>query len=276
MAGRIERILVDVGDKVKKGQLLVELDKTQYNQYAVQLSNAEMNLSRMQPVYEAGGISKQQIDEITTNIAVLKETVENLKQSVELRSPIDGIVTGRFNEPKDLFTMSPNAAGGVGILQVMQMNPMKASVAIPESYFRDVKIGMAVSVKAELYGDETFAGKVTRISPAISAATRTFDVEVSIPNQNLTLRPGMFARTQFNMGEREGVTVPDIALRKQSGSNERYIFVIEDGTAHKRMVTAGRTIGARIEIVSGLNDGETIATAGLARLADGVKVKIAE
>ncbi len=274
LAVRIDEILVEVGDPVEKGQLLVVMDKNQYNQSALQLANNEVDLARLKAVYQSGGVSKQQIDQLETSVGVMRESLEDLEKNVELRSPIDGVVTGRFNEVGDLFTMSPNSAGGVGILQVMQINPLKAIVAIPEQYYPIVKTGMPVEIKVETFPDRTFNGKVSIINPSINSSTRTFDVEVAIPNASRTLRPGMYARTVFNMGEKEGVAVNDLAVQKQVGTNEKYVYVIRDGKAERRTVITGPQQGDVIEIVSGLEPGEQVAVAGISRLSNGTEVEV--
>ena len=276
LAARIDKINVEVGDHVRQGQVLVELDKTQYNTYALQLSNAETNLARMRPVYESGGISKQQIDELETNVKVLSETVRNLADNLTLRAPFDGVVTGRFNEVGDLFSMSPNAAGGIGILQVMQMNPLKAYVYVSEQYFPQVYMGMPVKVSADIYPDRSFEGKVSRISPSINSSTRTFEVEVTVPNPDTVLRPGMFTRSTFNMGEIASVTVLDMAVQRQVGTNDKFIYVVKDGVVDKRFVETGRQVGNRIEILSGVSAGENVVVAGASKLMDGMEVSIVE
>ncbi len=274
MALRIDRILVDVGDHVSSGQLVATLDKNQLNQSSVQLRNAEQNLARLRSVYEAGGASKQQIDELETSVAVLRETVDNLQKNIELRSPISGVITGRYNEPGDLFTMSGNADGGVGILQVMQINPVKAVVAISEQYYPYVTKGMPVSVRAEVYPDKKFAGKVSIVYPSINSSTRTFNVEVVIPNSAEVLRPGMFTRAEFDMGNRSSLTVSDLAVQKQAGVNDRYVYVIKDGMAERRVVIPGRQVDDRIEILSGVSEGEEVAVTGLSKLKDGAEVTV--
>ncbi len=274
LGARIEHIYVEVGDRVGKDQLLVDLDKNQYNQTALQLANAESNMARMNQVYQTGGISKQQMDELETSIGILRETVENLKKNLELRSPISGIVTGRFNEEGDLFTMAPNAAGGVGILQVMQIDKLKAYAGVSEQYFTHVYIGMPVEIMTDVYQGRTFSGSVSRIAPAVNPATRSFEVEVTIPNPSETLRPGMFARTKFNMGETEGITVDDLAIQRQTGTNDKYVYVVENGTAVKRPVVVGRQTGGKVEIVSGVGEGEQVVVAGISRLTSGTQVEI--
>lgn len=267
---RIEQLNVEVGDMVKEGQILAELEKTQYNTNAFQLANTELNYARMKPVYETGGISKQEMDATETQINVLRETVANLADNLTLRSPFDGVVTARYNEEGDLYSQ----ASGTGIYQIMQMNPLKAYVFVSEQYFPDVYMGMPVEVRADVYPDKVFVGKVTRIAPALDASSRTFEVEVTIPNEKLTLRPGMYARTMFNMGEEDNITVLDVAVQRLAGTNERYVYVVEDGVVSRRMVSVGRQVGDRMEILSGLKEGEDVVIAGAARLHAGMAVEV--
>ncbi len=274
MAVRIEDILVEVGDKVKEGQILVQMDKNQFNQSQLQMKNAEINLARMQAVYEVGGMAKQNLDELETSIGVMEESIQNLEKNLQLRAPFSGVVTGRYNEVGDLFAMSPNKDGGVGVLQIMQTNPLKAIVAVQEQYLPMVKEGMKVEIKADVYPEQTFAGTVALVYPSIDPATRTFNVEVRVPNGDSTLKPGMSSRTTFNMGERNSVVISDLAVQKQSGINERYVYVIKDGKADRRVVTLGRQVGDKIEVLSGVEAGEEIAVTSLSKLMDDMDVQV--
>lgn len=156
----IDRILVDVGSKVREGQLLLTLDPTQYNQQMVQLRTLEDDYNRLLPVYEAGGISTQQIEQAKATLDVQREVVGNLMKNIEVRSPLTGVVTARNNEPGDLFTNTP-------ILHVMQINPLKVIANVSEQYFRDVKVGMPVDLHVELFPDREFRGTVSLIYPAL-------------------------------------------------------------------------------------------------------------
>ncbi len=265
----IDRILVDVGDRVRKGQLLVTLDPTQYNQQRVQLKTLEDDYNRLKPVYDAGGISAQQIDQAKAALDMQRETVDNLKKNIELHSPITGVVTARNNEAGDLFMNQP-------VLHIMQIDLLKVVANIPEQFFPAVKLGMPVELKLEVFPDRTFTGKVSLIHPALDAATRTFTVEVTVPNAGEILRPGMYARTIFNMGSKEGIMVPDVAVQKQVGSSERYLYVIKEGRAERRRVVTGRQTGSSIDILSGVEPGEEVAVTAFSRLDDGVEVEIAQ
>lgn len=263
----IDRILVDVGDKVRQGQLLITLNPTQYNQARVNLKLLEDNVNRLKPVYEAGGISSQEFDQVKAQYDVQLEVVENLKKNIEVLSPISGVVTARNNEAGDLFMNQP-------VLHIMQINPLKVVANIPEQFFSNVKRGMEVRLKLDAYPDEEFKGSVELIHPSINTTTRTFAVEVRVPNGNERLRPGMFSRTYFDMGQREAVMVPDVAVLKQVGSSERYLYVVKEGRAVRRRVEVGRQVGQKVEILSGVEAGEEVAVTALSRLENGVKVEI--
>ncbi|MDE5636430.1 MAG: efflux RND transporter periplasmic adaptor subunit [Alistipes sp.] len=265
----IDRILVDVGSRVKQGQLLATLDPTQYNQQLLQLRNLEADYDRLLPVYEAGGISKQQIDQQKTALDVQREVVANLRRNIEILSPLTGVVTARNYDPGDLFSAQP-------ILHVMQIDPLKVIVNISEQYFPAVREGMKVAIAVDIFPDAAFTGRVALIHPALDATTRTFTVEVEVPNADRRLRPGMFARTTFDMGEKQGVLVPDVAVQKQVGSAERYLYVIEDGRAVRRSVKVGRQVGSSLDILSGVEPGEQVAVTALSRLYDGAPVEIKE
>lgn len=264
----IDKILADVGDVVKAGQLLVTLDPTQYNQQRVQLRTVEDDYNRLRPVYEAGGISAQQIEQAKAQLDMQREVVANLQKNIAFRSPITGVVTARNAEAGDLLT-------GQAVLHVMQIDPLKVYAHISEQYFPNVKIGMPVELKVDIFPDETFTGRVSQISPALDSSTRTFQVEVKVGNGNRKLRPGMFARTIFDMGKKQGVMVPDVAVQKQVGTAERFLYVIVgDSVAERRAVTVGRQVGDRLDILKGVSVGEQIAVTSLSKLFDGAKVEI--
>jgi hypothetical protein len=136
------------------------------------------------------------------------------------------------------------------------------------------KVGDKVTIEVDIYPGQQFEGVVSRINPAFDARTRTFGVEITIPNKSMVLRPGMYARAIFNMGQRQSVMVADKAVQKQSGSSERYVYVIKDGVADYRFVTDGRRVGDMVEIIEGLEAGEEVATTSFTRLMNGKAVTV--
>lgn len=266
---RIDDILVDVGARVRKGQVLVEMDKRQYLQSAVQLASLETDFARMEALYQEGGVSKQQVDQLKTQLDVSRHATDNLKENTELISPISGVVTDRKFDPGDVYTPATGS-----ILTVMQMDRVKVTINVSEQYFTQVKLGMAVDVLLDVYPDKTFVGRVSLIYPALDAATRTFTVEIEMSNPSLELRPGMFCRVTLNLGKANRVLISDIAVQKQMGTNQRYVFAVEQGKTVRQVVTLGRIVGKNYEILSGIEAGQEIVVAGGSKLLDGEQVEI--
>ena len=270
-AGRITKINVEIGDRVRKGQVLAEIDKAQLQQAQLQLHNAEVELERLRTLYNAGGLSKSDLDAIELQYNVAKTQVNNLIENTTLLSPIDGVITARNYDAGDMYAMS------APIFTVEQIKPVKLLVAVSESDYSKVKKGDRVTITAEAFPDLTFDGKIDRIYPTIDPATRTFNVEVVVSNNYSTLRPGMFARVKINFGENDSVVIPDVAVVKQQGSGERFVYVLnEDGTVTYQKIELGRRMGTEYEVLSGLVDGATVVTGGQIRLKDGIKVTVNE
>ncbi|MFI3264369.1 MAG: efflux RND transporter periplasmic adaptor subunit [Rikenellaceae bacterium] len=264
---RVDKIFVEVGDKVKEGQIIATLDPTQYNQQMTSLKNLHADYQRLESVYNAGGISLQTLDQAKTNLLIQEEVANNLKTNIEVLSPISGVVTARNTEAGNLFLSQP-------IVNVMQINNLKITADIPEIYFPNVKMGMPVELTTEVYPGEIFEGKVSLISPAINADTRTFSVEVTVPNPSERLRPGMFGRTKFSMMSKDAITIPDIAVQKQTGTDDRFVYVNKNGVAERRSVTIGRLVGSKYDILSGVEVGEEVVTTAFSRISNGTKIQI--
>ena len=269
MPGRIEKIYVEIGDRVSKGKLLVQMESSNLQQQNTQLLNLERDYTRYNELLKVGGIAQQQVDQIKTQIDVLRTAIKNLRDNTQLLSPIDGIITARNYDNGDVFAQTP-------ILTVQQMNPLKAIINVSESYFSKVKMGMPVDIQLDVYENETFTGKVSLIYPTIDAATHTFGVQITINNKDMKVRPGMYGRVIMNLGTEQSIVIPDAAVQKQSGSNDKYVFIIENGIARYRKVELGQHLGDRFEILSGINAGDVIVTAGQSRLIDGTAVEIIE
>ena len=263
----IKDILVDVGDKVKEDQLIATLDDSNLKQLEIQLATTQDAYDRLKPVYEAGGVAEQQFVQTENSLNTLKEQVDYLRKNTVIKSPISGVVTARNFEKGDLFASMP-------LFHIMQVDKLKVKVYVSERYFPSVKLGQVVKVSTDIYPGEIFEGKVSRINPAIVASTRTFEVEVTIPNGDGRLAPGMSANATFVVATRNSVVVPAVAVQKQVGSAERFVYVIKDGKADYRFVKDGLRKDENIEILDGVKEGESVAITGLARLLDGKNVNV--
>ncbi|MDR1004510.1 MAG: efflux RND transporter periplasmic adaptor subunit [Prevotellaceae bacterium] len=265
---RIDRILVEVGDRVAKGQKLVEMDAANLKQAKARLDNMEIEFKRTDELYKVGGTSKSAWDASKMQLDVQKTAYQNLLENTALISPVAGIVTARNYDNGDMYS------GGNPVLVVEQMTPVKLKINVSEQHFADVKLGMSAAVKLDVYADETFEGTVSLIYPTIDTTTRTFIVEVKLANRDQRVRPGMFARATLNFGTQEHVVVPDIAIVKQAGSGDRYVYVYKDGKVSYNKVELGRRMDTEYELISGVPDNSQVVIAGQARLLNGMDVTV--
>lgn len=265
---RIDRIFVEVGDRVVKGQKLVQMDAANLQQKKLQLDNQRIEFQRMDELYKVGGASKSEWDASKMQLDVQETSYKNLLENTSLLSPVTGVVTARNYDNGDMYS------GGEPVLTVEQITPVKLLINVSETYFTKVKKGAPVNVKLDVFGDEEFTGKISLVYPTIDPATRTFQVEIQLPNRDQKVRPGMFARATLNFGTQDNVVVPDLAIVKQAGSGDRYVYVYKDGQVSYNKVELGRRMGAEYELRSGVPDNSQVVVAGQARLINGTEVEV--
>ena len=275
-AGRISKIYVEVGDRIKKGQLLVEMDRTQLVQAEVQLKNLEAEYNRALLLNKTQSISKQAYDAAVTQYEGQKANVEFLKENTRMLAPFDGVVTGKYFENGEVYT--GGAFGGANkpsIIAIEKISTLKANVNLSEQYFLLVKKGMKVQLKNELYPERTFEGTISIVYPTIDPSSRTFTVEVQIPNKDEALRPGMYGTINFLVGNTEIVVAPAIAVLKLQGANDRYVFLNKNGVAKRVAVELGQRFDEKIELISDeIHEGDQLVVVGQGRLIDGSPLSI--
>lgn len=269
MGGRIRKIYVDVGSPVRQGQAVVAMDAATFSQQETQVATLKRDYARYKELFEVGGISKQQLDQAKTQLDVAETALGNLGENTTLTSPVSGVVTARNYDPGDV-------AGQLPILTIENMNPVKVKVNISESFYSRVTKGMPVDVQVDALGEELFRGSVSLIYPTFDPVSHTFPVEIMVPNGDLRLRPGMFARVTMNFGTNERPVLSDKAVLKQVGSNDRYVFVEKEGKAVYTLVELGVRMDDKYEILSGLNAGDHVITEGHTDLVDGKEVEVIE
>ena len=282
MANRIKAIYVDEGVKVGKGQKLVMLDDVNTTQYELAVDNAKAALRNAQTNYDRavellkiGGGTQQSVDQMEVTlinaknaVAQAERTLANSRENTVLTSPISGVVTSRNYDPGDM-------TGALPILTVAQINPVKVVINVNESQLSTIHKGMPVDLTFNTYGDEVFKGTVSLVMPTVDAASRTVGVEITLPNSDGRVLPGMFGRATVSHGQASHVVVPDRAVVKQQGSGDHYVYVLKgDGTVSYNKVELGQRIGTSYELISGVPAGSEVIVEGQNALADGRKVQV--
>jgi len=281
MSNRIKAIYVDEGMRVARGQRLVILDDVNSTNYQIQVDNAKANLANIQveynralELYKIGGGTKQQLDQVNTQLinakntlAAAQRTYRNAAENTVLTSPISGVVTARNYDPGDM-------TGQLPILTISQIQPLKIVINVSESELAKVHKGMPAKITFDSFEDETFNGKITMTMPSVDPATRSFGVEITMNNPGNKILPGMFGRVQLNLGKADHVVVPDQAVVKQPGSGNHYVYVYKDGKVSYNLVELGQRLGNSYELLSGVEDGAQVVVSGQSKLADGMQVQI--
>lgn len=268
---RIQKINVEIGDFVSKGQILAEMDQVQLEQAKLRLVNDSTELSRTRQLYEEGGVSKSDYEALELAYNVSKSSYSNLLENSILRSPISGVVTERNYDRGDLYS------AGKPIYVIQQITPVKVLVAVSESDYTKVKKGDLVTISTEAIPGRTFSGRVNRIYPIVDDSSHTVTIEILVANTDRALRPGMYAKVEISFGINNSVMVPDNSIVKQQGSGQRFVYVLQnDNTVKSVAVTLGKHVGTDYEVLSGVEEGDVVATKGSASLKNGSQVKIAE
>ena len=265
--GRIKMINVEVGDFVRAGQVLAEMDALNLDQARLKLVNDSTELSRLRALLQEGGVSQSDFEQVELAYKVSKSQFDNLVENTILRSPITGVVTARGYDKRDMYAMS------APIYVVQQITPVKLLVGVSESQYTKLHRGDAVTLTVDALPGREFTGKVNRIYPTIDPASHTFTAEVLVSNGDRVLRPGMYARVKVTFEVNHSIVVPDGAVQKQQGSGVRVVYVVgADDTVNIVEVKPGRHIGREYEILEGLSEGDRVVVKGHSALRTGSKV----
>ncbi|HEY7498481.1 MAG TPA: efflux RND transporter periplasmic adaptor subunit [Vicinamibacterales bacterium] len=326
--GKVRRILADLGDRVKAGQTLIELDneKQQYTyeqqqaalarslaQYGAadpqhlpeventpdakrtnaELVQATQAFERATELHKRTLISQQAIDDARAGLQAARarydaalQNGKNLRASIqaseasmklaarqlrdtEIRAPFDGYVEKR------LVNLGELVKAQMPVMAVVRLDPLKVTAEIPEKMTPWIAEGRPVELRVDAFPTRTFAGKVTRISPAVNTSTRAFPFEALVPNAEAVLKPGTFARVHVEIGKVDEVlTLPYSAIQYRYGVNR--VFVVAGDRLAVRELAVGERLGDRIEITSGVKQGEHVAVTDVDTLTEGLAVSIAK
>ena len=271
ITGHIEHIYVQVGSRVQKGSMLVRMDQTQLNTTRINLNSTKTELDRVTALKASGSISQQVYDQTKAGYDQLVESERFQNENTFVKAQFAGVISAKNYEDGEMYTGAP-------ILTLTQISRLKAIINIPETYFPLVKQGMKVDVYSDIYPDKVFPATVEIVYPTIDPTSHTFQAKLNIPNGGEKIRPGMFVRTILSLGEIDAIVVPYQSVLKLTGSNDRYVFTNQDGTAHRVAVTLGQRFDDRIEIMpvtpGDLKEGDQLVVTGQARLVDGAKLEI--
>lgn len=267
----------ELGDKVKAGSLIARLEDREYvnsvkletNELNLELSESE--LKKQESLYEKGGVTLKDLKTASINYANAKTTVESARLQLEktrIVAPIDGVIV-----ELPYYTQGTQIESGSEIVKIMDYQIMYMNVQLPEKYINTIKPEQSVKLTNYTIPEDTLIGKITQLSPAINADTRTFQGNILIKNPNYLLRPGMFVKADIVTDHKDSVVVipKSIILSRQRGKT---VFIIDRGVAAERIIETGLENITDVEITRGLAKNERVVTSGFETLSNKSKVKI--
>ncbi|HEX9014783.1 MAG TPA: efflux RND transporter periplasmic adaptor subunit [Chloroflexota bacterium] len=272
LAERVTGLKAVVGAEAAAGQVLITLDKSgatsQYFQAEANYRNAEKSLQRMKSLYDEGAIALQTLDGAQTAFDVARANFDAARSSVELSTPIAGVVTAVNVSIGDLA--SP---GGV-LATVARINRMKVIFNMSEADIARLAPGQTVAVYSEARPDQSIEGKIVQLSKSADPGSRTFEVKAIFPNtRDGWYKPGMFCKVRVPISARNRTLGIPTAAIQSDGTTSR-VFVVRNGRAYQRSVEPGIANDQDTEILNGLSPNDTVATVGLNNLRDSVSVTV--
>jgi membrane fusion protein (multidrug efflux system) len=289
-AGIIEKIFVKEGDRVKKGQILVQLDHVDAR-LQVEMSEARMKeaeasletnrttLARYQKLFETKVIPQQTYDDLILKVkldearlTLAKAELNLAKQNLldhQIVSPIEGVVNVKIAALGEHVNVAPKDE----ILKIVQMDPLEIEFYVPENLAGVIHIGTKIQFSVKAFSEEKFSAILRFISPTADPTTRNVKMKALVQNPHHRLKPGFFTEVSVRTGTNlNALLIPEAALLSEKG--KFFVFVIQDGVARRREVETGVRMEGQVELVKGIQKGQQVVTAGHEQLSDGMKVRI--
>ena len=276
VAGKIDRVNFNEGETVRAGQLLATVDSTSYriakDIVDVQVNQVTDEHGRLKMMYERNSISESDFRKVdfTLQGALAQQKLHNKNLlDTRLYSTIDGILLKKLVEPGEIVS------AGMPVLVVSDISKVKVSAYIPENQLQYVHIGQKADVRIGAL-EQTFQGEVKEVGGFADAMTRAFTIKIEVANSGLTIRPGMIAEVILSgVAQKTIISAPASAILR-TPEGQAYVFVADilKGQAFQRFISLGGMYGDKIEIVSGLSEGETIVSGGQQKLTNGSRITV--
>ena len=291
--GYLRRWLVDIGDQVKTGQILAEIEAPEvdreFDQAQATLAQTKANLDlakvtadRYASLLKEEAVSPQEVDEKRGVFEARKadyaaaqaslRRLQQLKSFQRVTAPFSGTITARNVDVGSLIQAGSASSSG-WLFKLAQTETIRVHAAVPQTNLRMIKPGMSVDLTVPELGERSFPAKVVRSAGAFDAATRTMIVEMHVPNKNGPLVPGMYAQARMNLVNSVPTLQVPINAVIIGGDGARLAIVDSGGVVHIKPVKLGRDYGKEVEILAGLSDTDRVINNPRDTLVEGLKVR---
>ncbi|HPM03388.1 MAG TPA: efflux RND transporter periplasmic adaptor subunit [Candidatus Cloacimonadota bacterium] len=277
LPGKVEKIFVKEGQNVSEGQVIAQLSDELFTQVQIEYKAIEKDFNRVSQLFSKGSISEMEFDHLKAKLEATKEKFNLLRKNTQIIAPFAGTVVEILVKEGENFSIMPALNPGYshasGVVRLMQLNTVKVQIQVNEKDIAQLKKGIQAEIKCDAYPNESFSGVIEIIHPILSNLSRTTTVDIIVNNSSKKLMPGMFTRVSLKMPTEKGLFIPRFAMMKQSGTNESFVFVFDNGKAVKKVIKPLKSVGDEI-LVEGVQVGDQVITAGKTKLMDGTAVQL--
>ncbi|MCX7705992.1 MAG: efflux RND transporter periplasmic adaptor subunit [bacterium] len=302
IGGRVISVNAEPGMQVTKKQVLVVIDDSQLqiqkaqiqnqimmvqanvDSIKIQIDDAVRDVRRMEELYKENVISQKQLEgyqlKLETlrknyeagqkNLQVVMENLQLINTQIEdciIRAPFDGIIGNKRVEIGEMV------GPGQVLMTIYNTKKLNAQMKVPEVYIPQIKKGQDVEIEIDALGQETIIGKVTKISGAPDPKTKMFIVYISLPSRDTLIKPGMFVKGRIIITRKNNTfIIPAQAIFEEAG--KKIVYIVKNQVVHKTEITVGQEINGKIEVLSGLSNGDLVVISGKENLSSGTKVTI--
>ena len=272
-SGILLQLNVEEGDTVKAGQVLARLDpdrpKLEVQRAEAMLRKLEADLERSKNLFDRKLIAADLYEKLRFDVATQRATYDMVRLELsytQIVAPIDGVVAQRMVKLGNLIQLNTT------LFRIVDARELEAVLNVPERELATLRQGLAVTMEVDALPGKPFVGVIDRVSPVVDAGSGTFRVTCAFESDGV-LKPGMFGRIGVIYDQREdALTIPRTALLEDAG--ESAVFAVRDGAAVRVPIELGYINGELAEVRGGLNEGDSVVTAGKVTLRDGIKVEV--
>ncbi len=277
LPGKVERIFFAEGERVKQGELIVELSDEMLTQAEVENQALKKDYERVKRLREKGSISEMEYDHIKAKLEASNAKTEMIRKNTRVFAPFSGTIVERMMEEGEIFFINPGLEPGYsmrsGIVRLMQLDPVRVRFDLNEKDLALVKENQNVIITLDAHPDKKFSGRIASIKPMLSTMTRTTPAEVILSNPNGELKPGMFARVTVELPKQKALFVPMNCISRTPGTSEDFVLTIENGKAKRKSVVRVTTLNDLVA-VTGLQPSDTLIADGKSRIVDGQRINL--
>jgi RND family efflux transporter MFP subunit len=309
-AGYLKWIKIDIGDSVKEGEVIAEIDipemVKEYDRVKANLREAYASYEKAKADYtlqkltyqrtkgtwdeEPGAVAKQDVDVAGAKLELAKANINSEKAKIDnaeadmkriealleyakIKAPFDGVITKRFADPGALIRDATSNNSVSPVVTIMHINTVRVFTDIPEPDVPFVKKGNQASLVVDALSEREFSGTVIRFAEALNPATRTMRIEIDIPNPDHILLPGMFGNLILNLEvHKNAIVIPATALIVEK--DKTFVYKVANGKVEKVEIKTGIDDGIQVEVIQGLTGNEDIVVKGKNTVSDGEIIKV--